>query len=216
MAYNRNKFKPLEWQPTDWADLWRPELQGRISLLDQPREVIGLTLKKLGHSYNERSLKAIPQLIEHVRSLNQQTSFYSSSNYLQPLIVGDTWLAQGWSSDIILAMQQYPEIEMVVPRSGTALWADLWVQPQSAALSDLIAPWLDFCLDTDVMTQIARFSRGGTWTQAAPLNPLKGESAFWLDASVLNQSEFLQPLSESVAQDYQDIWNTELGRLGQV
>ena len=48
IAYRQDKFKELGWTPKDWSDLWRPELQGRISLLDQPREVIGLTLKKLG------------------------------------------------------------------------------------------------------------------------------------------------------------------------
>ncbi|MEB3336367.1 MAG: substrate-binding domain-containing protein, partial [Leptolyngbyaceae bacterium] len=52
IAYRIDKFKALGWTPKDWSDLWRPELRGRISLLDQPREVIGLTLKKLGHSYN--------------------------------------------------------------------------------------------------------------------------------------------------------------------
>lgn len=45
IAYNKDKFKDLGWTPTDWSDLWREELRNRISLLNQPREVIGLTLK---------------------------------------------------------------------------------------------------------------------------------------------------------------------------
>jgi len=32
--------------------LWRPELAGRISMVDSPREVIGAVLKHLGSSYN--------------------------------------------------------------------------------------------------------------------------------------------------------------------
>ena len=46
----KNKFEELGWKPKDWSDLWRTELRDRISLLDQPREVIGLTLKKMGFS----------------------------------------------------------------------------------------------------------------------------------------------------------------------
>jgi spermidine/putrescine-binding protein len=32
--------------------LWRPELAGKISMVDSPREVIGAVLKQLGSSYN--------------------------------------------------------------------------------------------------------------------------------------------------------------------
>ena len=32
--------------------MWRPELAGRISMVDSPREVIGAVLKHLGSSYN--------------------------------------------------------------------------------------------------------------------------------------------------------------------
>jgi spermidine/putrescine-binding protein len=32
--------------------LWRPELSGKIAMVDSPREVIGATLKYLGASYN--------------------------------------------------------------------------------------------------------------------------------------------------------------------
>ena len=32
--------------------MWRPELAGRISMVDSPREIIGAVLKHLGSSYN--------------------------------------------------------------------------------------------------------------------------------------------------------------------
>lgn len=40
----------------DWADLWRPELAGRISMVDSPREVIGAVLKYMGASYNTNNI----------------------------------------------------------------------------------------------------------------------------------------------------------------
>lgn len=56
IAYRTDKFKALGWTPTDWSDLWRDELRDRISLPNNAREVIGLTLKKLGKSYNTQQL----------------------------------------------------------------------------------------------------------------------------------------------------------------
>lgn len=36
----------------DWADLWQPDLGGRISMVNSPREVVGAVLKYMGASYN--------------------------------------------------------------------------------------------------------------------------------------------------------------------
>lgn len=35
-------------------DLWKPELAGRVAMVDSPREVVGAVLKSLGASYNTR------------------------------------------------------------------------------------------------------------------------------------------------------------------
>lgn len=40
------------WQ--DWSDLWKPELAGRVAMVDSPREVVGAVLKSLGASYNTK------------------------------------------------------------------------------------------------------------------------------------------------------------------
>lgn len=66
-----------------------------------------------------------------LKTLNQQVKFYDSRNYLQPLILGDTWLAVGWSTDIIPLIERYHNIKAVIPLSGTSLWADIWVKPRN-------------------------------------------------------------------------------------
>jgi putative spermidine/putrescine transport system substrate-binding protein len=137
IAYNRDKFKKLGWKPKDWADLWRPELRGRISMLDQPREVIGLTLKKLGASYNTTDLSGVPDLKKELLTLHQQIKLYSSNRYLEPLILGDTDVAVAWSTDILPLRAGYSHIKAVVPQSGTALWADLWVQPATTNFGEM-------------------------------------------------------------------------------
>lgn len=40
----------------DWADLWRPELAGKISMVDSPREIVGAVLKYMGASYNTHNI----------------------------------------------------------------------------------------------------------------------------------------------------------------
>lgn len=48
-------------------------------------------------------------------------------NYLKSFSVGDAWVAVGWSSDVIPAAKRMSNVAVVVPKSGSSLWADLWV-----------------------------------------------------------------------------------------
>jgi len=210
IAYNRDKFKSLAWTPSDWSDLWRPELRDRISLLDQPREVIGLTLKKLGQSYNTENLNKVPELEQQLRALHQQVKFYSSDTYLQPLILGDTWLAVGWSTDVLSVMQRYQQIAAVIPKSGTALWADLWVRPSGGASSTSLGEqWIDFCWQPQIAQQISLQTKA---TSPIPVKLKPGDiqeqlrSLLLSDLQIFQHSEFLLPLSKATMQQYQSLW----------
>jgi hypothetical protein len=48
-------------------------------------------------------------------------------NYLKAFSVGDVWVAVGWSSDVIPAAKRMSNVVVIVPKSGSSLWADLWV-----------------------------------------------------------------------------------------
>lgn len=225
IAYRRDQFKRLGWTPSDWSDLWRPELQGWISLLDQPREVIGLTLKRLGHSYNTLDLETIPGLETELQALNRQVKFYSSDAYLQPLILGDTWLAVGWSTDVIPLLESNPQIQAVFPASGTALWSDLWVSPKvrreaiaTVSSGELTLPeqWIDFFWHPEVAPQLSLLS-GATSPVVLSLTPaelpetLQSDALLLPEATILQRSEFLNPLPKATASQYWSLWQTIRG-----
>jgi putative spermidine/putrescine transport system substrate-binding protein len=216
IAYRKEKFKDLNWTPTDWSDLWRKELRGHISLLDEPREIIGLTLKKLGQSYNTLDLNKITALKSELQALHQQVKFYSSDRYLQPLVIGDTWLAVGWSTDLLSLKNRYPEIEVIIPRSGTALWTDLWVQPKQLAESKknnlaAIEQWIDFCWQDKSAREIALFTDA-----SSPIllnldrdripQDISNNSLLLPDRTILDRCEFLKPLPPKTTQQYQQLW----------
>jgi putative spermidine/putrescine transport system substrate-binding protein len=213
IAYRRDKFQELGWTPTDWSDLWRPELKDRISLLSSPRETIGLTLKKLGHSYNTLDLAQVNNLEKELLALHQQARLYSSDKYLQPLMLGDTWLAVGWSTDLLSLRSHDRQIEVVVPRSGTALWADLWVQPKSNANpnSALVKKWINFCWQPKPAIEITLFSEGTSpiINGMKPANlpqDIQSNPLLLPDEEILDRSEFLLPLPKEVQEEYLSLW----------
>lgn len=210
IAYNEEKFAQFDWRPQDWSDLWRPELTGKIALIDHRREVIGLTLKKLGYSYNLKDLTQVTGLKNELLALQKQVKFYSSQYYLQPLILGDVWLTVGWSDDILPISDRYNKIKIVVPKSGTSLWSDVWVKPALTASNPTIQQWIDFCWQPESADKISLFTSGlsplvltQNPDQIAPdikNNPLL------TNANAIENSEFLNPLSPITEQEYEALW----------
>ncbi|KAL5796866.1 hypothetical protein ACOSQ2_001686 [Xanthoceras sorbifolium] len=164
IAYKKSKFQNHKLDPIeDWTDLWRPELAGRISMVNSPREVIGAVLKYMGASYNTENmdLQVAGGRIAVQRNLallGKQVRLFDSTHFLKAFAVGDVWVAVGWSSDVLPAVKRMSNIAVIVPKSGASLWADLWAIPAASRLetnqiggrvrgpSPLIHQWIEFCL----------------------------------------------------------------------
>ena len=209
IVYNRDKLRKLGWTPKDWSDLWRDGVQQHVSLLNQPREVIGLVLKKLGKSYNTENLDQVPDLEKELQTLNQQVKFYSSNNYLEPLIMEDTWLAVGWSSDVLPVLGRYPQLTAVIPQSGTAIWADLWVRPAGITTGTLSDQWIDFCWQPSTAKQISVLTKSNspisTNIVASDIQEAL-RSLLQSDREVFDKSEFLLPLPPSAIKQYESLF----------
>ncbi|KAH9292601.1 hypothetical protein KI387_042210, partial [Taxus chinensis] len=163
VAYRKDKFVKHNIPPIeDWEDLWRPELEGKISMVDAPREVVGAVLKCLGASYNSSFESDIPGGRQAVRVvfnlLKKQVRLFDSANYMRAFACGDVWVAVGWSSDVLQAAKRMSNVVVIVPKSGASLWADFWAVPATSGISSdkvggrirgpspLINQWFDFCL----------------------------------------------------------------------
>ncbi|KAG2320582.1 hypothetical protein Bca4012_056380 [Brassica carinata] len=166
IAYKKSKFQQYKLAPIqDWEDLWRPELAGRISMVNSPREVVGAVLKYMGASYNTTDLDSEVTggrvaVETNLASLMKQIRLFDSTNYLKAFNVGDVWVTVGWSSDVIPVAKRMSNVTVIVPKSGATLWADLWAIPaisdsgkDAEALggrvrgpSPLIHQWIEFCL----------------------------------------------------------------------
>ncbi|MBD2139384.1 extracellular solute-binding protein [Anabaena sp. FACHB-1237] len=209
IIYNREKLKQMGGEIRDWSDLWRSELKLRISLIDHPREVIGLVLKKLGKSYNTENISEIANLESELNRLNQQVKFYDSTTYLEPLIMGDTWVAVGWLDDITPVLNRYPRFTAIIPKSGTAISADVWVKPTGTNNNDVVDQWLDFCLQPNNSQTIALLTKSNS-----PLGnnfqrqevPQTLYNLLLTNRETFAKSEFLLPLSAKAQQEYTDLF----------
>ncbi|KAI3933056.1 hypothetical protein MKW92_005213, partial [Papaver armeniacum] len=114
-----------------WKDLWRPELVGKISMVDPLREVIGAILKYMGASYNTKDINSQVtggrnDILTNLLSLQKQVRLFNNVHYLKAFGDKDLWVSVGWSSDVLPAAKHMSNVAVVVLKSRASLWADLW------------------------------------------------------------------------------------------
>ncbi len=213
IVYRRDKIAEAFPQGLkDWSDLLRPELTGRLAVLDDPREVIGLGLKAIGNSYNEPDPASVPGLKSWLGKFQRQVRLYSSDSYLQPLLTGDVWAAVAWSTDALPLLRQNSQLAMVVPRSGSAIWADLWVRPSPDAktpMPEVANRWINHCWEPEaaaMLTQAGRATSPIVTGAESWVGQLKERSVLVPSLEQWAKSEFLLPLDAGVIAKYEQLW----------
>ncbi|KAI5054571.1 hypothetical protein GOP47_0030537 [Adiantum capillus-veneris] len=83
---------------------------------------------------------------------------FDNVHYLKVFGSDEVWVAVGWSSDVIPVAKRMSNVQVVTPKSGVSLWADLWAIPAVNSVSTkrigsrvhgaspLVHQWFDFCL----------------------------------------------------------------------
>ncbi len=157
--------------PASWDDVFNPQklqrYRGRVSMLNDMREVIGAALIYLGHPPNSTEATA---LAEAKRVLLAQKPFlakYDSEAYEDSLAAGETVIAHGWSGEIFQAQKNNPDIGFAVPKEGTFLFVDNLVIPKGARSPYTAEVFINYLLRPDVAARNAAFLRYPTPNEAA-------------------------------------------------
>ncbi|NEQ48781.1 MAG: extracellular solute-binding protein [Leptolyngbya sp. SIO3F4] len=161
IAYQKPIFNAYKKAITKWADLWRPELAGKIAMPNHPRLAAAVVLKALGYSANDEDALAQDDVQEQLVALYRQVKVFDSRSYLKALVNEDVWIAVGWSGDILATLVRYRGLGSVVPQEGSVLTSDLWVAPAAATERvDAVQTWMKFCWEMPIATQISISSNG--------------------------------------------------------
>jgi len=198
-VYNRTAFPG---GAAAWADLWDPRLRGKITMLDDPAEVLGACLKKLGYSINsEEPAQLAAARTEAIRQ-KPLLRAYISAEVKPQLIAGDVWAAQLWNGDAYQAIAENPDLRYCFPAEGVAIYADSAAMPAGARNRDAAYRWIDYLLRPEVAAAIAR----------ATLFPTPNARAVELLDPALRQNPDLYPPPERLARAE---WFTEISPQGQ-
>lgn len=132
---------------TKWADLWDPAFAGKIVLLDDEREVIGMTLETLGFDRNSTDPAQLSQAEAKLKELVPNVKLFDSDNPKQALLAGEVWIGQTWNGEASIAHGENSAIQYVFPEEGCSVWYDNLSIPKGATHMDAALAFINFVLD---------------------------------------------------------------------
>ena len=135
-----------------WKALANPVFKGRLTLLDDIREVIGGGLMSLGYSINSTNPKEIDAAVAEVLKWKANSRKFDAESYKTEVASGATWIGHGYSTDatqIIVGdeeegMNPRDDIGFALPKEGFTIAFDEMVIAKSARRKDLAYAFINY------------------------------------------------------------------------
>jgi spermidine/putrescine transport system substrate-binding protein len=143
-------------------DLWAPDLKGKVVVLSEMRDTVGLIMlsqgKDISGDFSEDDfMSALEVLQKQVDS--GQVRQVKGNSYLEDLRSGNAIAVIGWSGDILLAQfeEEDDNYTFTLPETGGTLWSDNMMVPIASPHKKNAEKLMDFYYDPTVAATVAAY-----------------------------------------------------------
>ena len=143
------------------SDLWKPELKGRVEVLDEMRDTMGLIMAEQGVDISGTWTsadfdKAIEELTKRVDS--GQIRQVKGNSYKEDLVSGDALAVICWSGDITqLNFENGDKWAFAIPEAGGTLWSDNLMIPIGSRHKKNAEALMNYYYDPKVAAEVAAY-----------------------------------------------------------
>ena len=196
--------------------LFDPKLKGRVSVLSEMRDTIGVILAWLGFDPSNFTDDQFNQAIEVLTKQvdDGQIRQVSGNDYVGAMEAGDVIAAIGWSGDMI---QLGDGFGVALPETGGTLWTDNMMVPALAAHKRNAELAMNYYYDPVVAAEVAAYVQyicpvAGAQEAMKELDPsLVDNQWIFPSAETLSQAYIFMPLTEEQDVEYQRAFQKAIG-----
>jgi len=179
------------------SDLWDPALKGRVGVLSEMRDTIGLIMMQEGIDISgdfsaDDFSTGVDIFRTHVES--GQIRNVKGNSYLEDLTNEDTLAAIVWSGDItVINAEAGDKWEFIIPEAGGTIWNDNFVVPIGSTRKGNVEKLIDYYYQPEVAAEVA------AWVNY--ITPVAGaqEAMMAIDPE-LAENQLIFPNEETLAQ----------------
>lgn len=188
----------------DYEDLFDPAFANSLTVVDDPRPVIGMMLASLGYSPNSSNEKEIREAGELLNKLKPNIKVFDPDPS-KLFVSGEVKAGITYSGDAALAIRENPDVKMVFPEKGLLTWQDSLVIPKDAPHKENAEKFIDFIHRPEIMKDIImEYPYGTSNVEALKLIPeeVRKEIDF---TEEFKRGELLREVGEATS-IYDRIW----------
>jgi spermidine/putrescine transport system substrate-binding protein len=174
------------------ADLWDPALKGKVTILSEMRDSIGIVMLSQGNDCSSFTDDEFNQAADEIQKQLDagQIRQVTGNDYLTALENGDVIAVIGWSGDVAALGGDF---EFRLPESGGTIWTDNMLIPAMAAHQKNAEKVIDFYYDPANAAEVAAYVQY--------ICPVEGaqEAIAKIDPS-LTENQLIFPSEETLSQ----------------
>ena len=220
LAYDKTKTSPVK----AIADLWRSDLKGRVVVLSEFRDTVGLIMQSQGVDISKNFFKT--QVEKGMDEISKRISDgnirrVKGNAYLEDLKAGNAVAGIVWSGDmfVLRAETGNDNWEFVIPDSGGTLWSDNMMLPITARHRKNAHKLIDYYYDPKVAAEVAAYVNyvcpvEGAQAEMEKLDKELAQSPFIFPTESYIKQHNIQgfrALSASEDADYSAMWAKVVG-----
>ena len=122
-----------------------PKLKGKVTLLNQMPDTVGLVLLANGDDPSKVTKQAYDRAVAQIKKAvdSGQVRQFTGNDYAPLLAKGDVWAAIAWSGDLVQLKADHPGLKWALPKAGGIVWTDNMLIPKggNAHAASVLMNW---------------------------------------------------------------------------
>jgi spermidine/putrescine transport system substrate-binding protein len=144
---------------TGMDDLWDPAFAGRVTLLSDTQDSLGMVMLSLGDDPSEPTTEAVQRAADKVAEEKDkgQIRRFTGNDYIDDLAAGNVVVAMAYSGDVVQLQADDPDLDFIVPETGGTTFVDVMVIPTTTRNQLGAEEWMDYVYDRPNYAQLINY-----------------------------------------------------------
>lgn len=136
-----------------------PALKGKVALLTEMRDTVGLAMLDLGYDCSDFTEDEFNKTIAKLQAAvdSKQIRQFTGNDYAAGLISGDIAACVAWTGDVAQLLLDNPDLKYVLPEPGCTLWSDNFVVPVGTPRKANAEALINYYYDPAVAAPVAEY-----------------------------------------------------------
>lgn len=170
-------------KPTSYTDLLKPELKGKIVLVDDTLVTWPVAATLAGfNTFPNLTKEEMAQTFEHLKLYRDQARLISLTygDVVSLMVSGEVAACfAGWTGIPTETAKQGVETIYTIPKEGAATWSDAWFMPNGVDNEDTAYEFMNMAISPEVQAAvITRNAAGVVSSKAVDLLPAETKALF--------------------------------------